>query len=403
MAVFSYTAINSKNVFVKGTLRGLFIKRVTAALSRQGLQVVNVKREATRQSSSVARATSRITRVDRIFFTRHLYTLLEAGVALDKTLRIAAEQSDNEKFKAVILDLYKNVQRGQSLSAALAQHPKYFSLFVRSLIRVGEQSGKLDEVLLHILEQQEKDYELATKARGAMIYPAILIATTVSIVILMMTFVVPKITGIFEESHATLPLTTRILIATSNFLHRYGLVLLPTLALALPTAFRLWSRRGRGKTQWDYLLLRIPIAGKIVREFNLARLTRSISALLKSGVSIHRALELVRDVTSHTEYQRSIQRSAQMVLRGIPLSELLKGYPSLYPPLVTRMLEVGELSGQLDRMFDRLAAYYEKSVANKLSNLTTVIEPVLLLTVGSIVGFIAVSILLPIWKFAETI
>ena len=270
------------------------------------------------------------------------------------------------------------------------------------MVKVGEKSGTLEDSLNHLLEQQERDYELITKARGAMIYPLIITIAAIIIVSLMMAFVVPTVTGILLEYSVELPLPTKILIFISNFLANNLLFVISTIIILFLAGYRL-TKTKKGKWIGETILLNTPIIKHIVIEFNLARFTRAMSALLKSGIVIDEALELASDVCKNSHYKVAVAPGVGLVRRGIPLTEILKGNLKLFPPIATRMIEVGEKTGKLDHMYDRIAKFYEKSVLNTLNNLSSIIEPVLLLLIGCGVAFVAVSILTPIWKFVETI
>ena len=279
---------------------------------------------------------------------------------------------------------------------------KYFSDFYINLVKVGEASGTLDNVLEHLLEQQERDYELITKTRGAMIYPAVIIVAAIAIVVMMMIFVIPSITGLLKEYDVELPLPTKILIFVSDSINNYGIVILAVLVLLVIGLMR-YVKTPKGKANWDKIKLNTPVLKNIVKEFNLARFCRSMSALLQSGIAIDESLALTSTICGNVYYQESISSSVKFVRKGIPLTEVLNGRKDLYPPITTRMLEVGEKTGKFDYMFTKLALFYEKSVLNTINNLASIIEPLLLLGIGFGVGFVAVSILTPIWKFAQTI
>jgi len=401
MPSFLYSAVNEKNKYIKDRIEARSQRRALADLERLGLLVVNIKQEKKQGLLSVINQSS-IRRLDKILFTRHLHTLLESGIALDQALKIASEQAENHSLKKVLTDLYQQTKRGEPLHGSLARHPRYFSPFFVNLVRVGEKSGTLDNVLEHLLEQQERDYELITKTRSALIYPAIIIMAAIGILTLMMAFVIPNITELLLEYNVDIPLSTKILIWISAMINHHSLLLL-TVTLILFLILRRWIKSPRGKLQWDWFKLNVPILKRIVVEFNMARICRSMSALLKSGVSIDEALLLTSTVCGNLYYQRSIAAGVDIVRKGIPMTEVLHGNPRLYPIMSTRMIEIGERTGKFDNMFTRLALFYEKSVLTTIQNLSSIIEPVLLLIIGLGVAFVAVSILTPIWRFAQTI
>ena len=401
MPSFLYSAVNKENKYVRDKIEARNQRRASAELERRGLLVVNIKKERKSRLLTSFNGSS-IRRLDKILFTRHLHTLLDSGIALDQTLKIASEQAENQALKKVLSNLYQLTKRGEPLHSALARHPRYFSPFFINLVRVGEKSGTLDNVLEHLLEQQERDYELITKTRSALIYPAIIILAAIGIITLMMAFVIPNITELLLEYNVDIPLSTKILIWVSATINHHGILLL-AVTLMLLLVLRRWVKNPRGKLQWDWFKLNVPVLRQIVVEFNMARICRSMSALLKSGVSIDEALLLTSTVCGNRYYQRSIAASVDIVRKGIPITEVLHGNPRLYPIMSTRMIEIGEKTGKFDSMFTRLALFYEKSVLTTIQNLSSIVEPVLLLMIGLGVAFVAVSILTPIWRFAQTI
>lgn len=402
MAIFTYTGLDKNNNYIKSTLETSSLKKATQVLEKEGVLLVNIKEEKIARSAFFDRIFNNVTRLDKIFFTRHLHTMLESGIALDQAIKIIGEQSTNKQLKEALSDIHRRLQNGESFHQCLQSHPKYFSKFYINIVKVGEKSGKLDEVLEQLLQQQESDYELISRARGAMVYPSVIICALIIMVIFMMIFVIPKVTAVLTEYKVTLPLATRILIGLSNFLIHYGLFLIPVIILII-YLFKRWIKSKKGKWHWDSFLLNLPHFKKIMVEFNLARFSRAMSALMKSGVPIDESLALAADVSSNSHYALSLAAGIQFVRKGIPLAEILKGYPKLYPPITVRMIEVGERTGKLDHMLMRLATFYEKSVLNTISNLASVIEPILLLAIGLAVAFVAVSVLTPIWKFSETV
>lgn len=402
MGTYLYTALDKAGAYTKGKVDAGNEKKAIAMLEKEGFMIVNIKLEKASGWDKFNSMFERISWQDRIFFTRHLYTMLESGIALDHAIKTCAEQTTNQKLTEILNDVYNRIQKGQSLHSSLALYHKHFSNFYISLIRVGETSGKLDEVLEHLLEQQERDYDLRTKALGAMMYPSIIVSFLVVMVISMILFVIPKITSVLDQYKVELPLTTRILVGLSNFLIHYGLYLLPVL-IGLVFLIKYLIKKPKGKWRWDSIFLGLPRINTLIKEFNLARFTRAMSALLKSGVPINTAMDLAAGVSNNSHYQKAVRDGIQFIQKGVPLAEVLKGHPKLYPPLTSRMIELGEKTGKLDHMLSRLAIFYEKSVETSITNLSSTIEPILLLIIGFMVAFTAVSVLTPIWKFSETV
>lgn len=401
MASFNYFAMKADNSYVKGQITAWSMNSAIRRIEREGNLVVNMKRTAGRDWKNIV-IFSTVSRQDRIYLLRHLHSFLDAGISLNQAVKIASDQVSNPKLKKILVEAHADISAGQRLSAALRKHERYFFPYFLNLIKVGEESGTLDKTLEHLLEQQEREYELISNIRGAMIYPALIILAAIAVVVFMMIFVVPTVAGVLKENGGELPLATRILIGISDFFVAYWLFLIPA-SLALVIAFRFAVKTEHGKRIFESFLLKVPFISRVAREYNLARFARSLSAPLLSGLSIVRALEMTSDAVTNYHYQTALKRSSRFVSKGIPLSETLSGYPGLFPPNVLGMVEIGERTGRVDTMLIKLANFYEKSVFDTFKNITSVVEPFLLIFIGLVVGFIAVSILTPIWKFAETI
>lgn len=401
MAQFSYTALDSKDVFLRGTIQARNHRAAEATLTGDGLSVITLRQDKKKTWLDVE-LNRGLGMQERILITRHLHTMLEAGIAIDEALKTIAEQSTSDRVKKMLLDLHLRVQKGQPLHQALGQHGAFFPPLYINLVRVGEVTGKLDSVLAHLLEQQEKELALRTKVFNAMLYPSIILTALILMVSLMLVFVIPRVATILGSYDVQLPLQTRILVAMSDFLSSFWYIVFPLL-IFLVYLFRVFIKRPTGKRWWDSFILAIPGIKILVQEVNLARITRTLHATLQSGLSIDQALELTASIARHDKYHHAIQRAVKLVRRGAPLGEILHGYPSLYPPIATRMISVGEKTGKLDHMLGRLADYYESNVQTKLTNLSSIIEPMLILVIGLVVGYVAISVMTPIWSFSQTI
>lgn len=402
MPWYAYTALDQQNAYAKSRLEARTSKAAAAVLEKQGLLVINLKREENLRWSRWNAVLNGVSAQDKIFVTRNVETMLEAGISIDQALSTTAEQVSNPAFRAALHDIAGQLRSGQSFHRALAAYPKYFSTFYTSMVRVGESSGKLDGALRHLLLQQEQDLALKTKARSAMIYPAVIFCALLFMVTLMLTFVIPKVAGILGSYHVQLPLATRILLWLSHGLTNYYWAIFPGLFLIIFGLVR-YYRTPRGRWQWDGFFLRVPKIGEIVREYNLALFTRSLSSLLQSGVGLDQALKLSGQVTPNSRYAATVAQAISFVQKGVQLHDVMRGHERLYTPLSIRMVEVGEKTGKLTHMLDRLAIFYESNVQTSLQNLSAVVEPILLLTIGVSVGFVAIAVITPIWKFSATI
>lgn len=407
MATFRYSALTKSDTIVRGSVEAKTAKAAVRVIEAEGMLMVNMQRMSNKVLERISdfftqRIFHTVSHQDRIALTRNLQVMLNAGISIDKAIATTAEQTSNKQFRTMLVDIERSVQRGTALNVALKRHERSFSPFFINFIKIGETSGKLDTVLTYLLEQQEKDDDLRRNARGAMLYPAVIIVALFIMVTLMMIIVIPRVTGILNEYNVALPLTTRILVAVSGFLVSWGFVFFPVLAVLI-YLFHRWTTSERGKPRWDGFLLRLPYVSRIIKEFNVARFSLAITSLLESGITLDQALSYAANVPNHTAYRVAARDSIRYVRRGVNLTEVLKRYPHLYPPLLRRMVELGEESGKLNSMVKRAAQFYERSVDRTMRNISTVIEPVLLITVGLVVGFVAVSILTPIWSFSATV
>ena len=280
----------------------------------------------------------------------------------------------------MISEVADDVEGGAKLSAALARHHAVFSKFFVSLIKSGEASGKLDEILLYLANQQEKDYDLTSKIRGAMIYPAFILVGLVVVGTLMMVMVVPQLTGILRESGVELPLSTKVLIGTSGFLARFWWLLLLVIIGAGVAFYLVINKTTRGRYYWDTVKLRLPIFGSLSQKLLLVRFTRSLHTLLSGGVSLSRSLEVVSEVTNNVLYQKLINETRRAVESGHSIaSEFTKSKE--VPAMVSQMMQLGERTGRLDEILDKLANFYTREADNMISNLVTLIEPVVMVTI----------------------
>ena len=401
MAIYKYAAVNGGNQLSKGFIKARTNSQAVQQIKDKGMFLLNLEKEPTRIIHKL-QTYSTVSRLEKIQVTRFLYTFLSSGLSLSKALEIAKEQTGNYRLQDILEKVREDIQGGQSLSKSLETYRRFFGPYYINLIKVGEGSGTLEDTLKHLLEQQERDYELISNVRGAMFYPVIVILAAIAAVTFLMIFVIPTIADVLTDYGSELPIQTKILVATSNFFVEYILFLLPAFVLAI-YSFRLLIKTKLGQWYFEAILLKTPLLKKMVVEYNNARIMRALWAPLKSGLNFNKALELAAQTCNNAHYRQSIEKSAELIHRGVPLSEVLRGYKELYPASVYGMIQVGESTGRIDDMLKRLSEFYEQSVNHTFKNISSVIEPILLIFIGLIVGFIVVSVLTPIWKFSETI
>jgi len=350
------------------------------------------------QIAALRRRFMRVKLPQKIFFTENLRVMVKAGLSLTEALRTLALQTEHKGFKAVILELNADVEKGTSLSAALAKHERLFEPIFVNMIAAGEVSGTLEKTLEQLTTQMRKDYDLISKVKGAMTYPLVVLSATVLIGIGMMIFVVPQILSIFEEIGTDeLPLPTKILIFVSDTMKAYWPFIVIGV-IALITSF-LWAIKTRpGKRVWHKILLKMPIIGPIIMKINLARFARTLSSLLRTDIPIVQGLTITADIVRNIYYHDACIAMAEAVKKGETISQVLERNPKLFPPLVIQMTAVGERAGTVDEMLQEIAEFYEKQVEQIMGSLSSIIEPILIIFLGGAVGGIALAIITPIYS-----
>ncbi|HVE81132.1 MAG TPA: type II secretion system F family protein [Candidatus Dormibacteraeota bacterium] len=404
MATFAYTAKDKKGELKKGTLIAADQSSAAANLIDKGLTPILVKEEVAKTASGLNLRLpfgSRIKLVEKVIFSRQFATMINAGVPIVQSLAILEKQTTSRKFKAAIGDTAKKVEGGSTLSAALAAHPDVFSPVYVNMVKAGESGGLLDQVLDRLATQQEKDAEIVGKVRGAMIYPAVITSVTVAAFFFLMVVIVPKLSAIFEGLGGELPIYTKIMLLISSSLINYGLFLLAGLVVMVVLFIR-FVRTPSGKRVFDRFLLRLPIFGQIIVKVNIARFARTFGSLMSSGLSVLDALQSTATALNNTVFQDGLKEVAKEVKAGKPISETI-AKNEVFPPIVAQMLAVGEETGQLDSILIKLAEFYEKEVDAVIAGLTSIIEPILILVLGGMVGFIVISVFGPLSSLNEAI
>ena len=328
--------------------------------------------------------------------------MIKAGLSLAKGLNISEKQITNERFKKIIATLETEIRKGKSLSDACSLYPDVFSKLFIFMVKAGEESGKLSESLKIVADQMDGSYKLKKKIQGAMIYPGVIFSVMIIIGVLMMIFVVPSITATFKDLNIELPLLTRILLDTSDFLKNNTLTVLFGVVL-LFVAFYLSFRSRVGGKIFDFIVLRLPVVGDLVRETNSARITRTISSLLSSGVSYTEAISITRDVVQNGYFKNVLTDAMSTVEKGGTLSSIFVKNIKLCPVFVAEMTVVGEETGRLPSMLMEVAIFYEESVDQKTKNMSTIIEPILMVVIGLAVGFFALAVIKPIYSLTDSI
>ena len=403
MPTYLYTAKTKKGGNKAGTLEAINKHELAAILRRQGLVLISA--ETTAQEEKAGRfdlkdflqIIGRISLVVKMVLSRHLSIMIKAGLSLNQALRALAEQTKNPKLKKIIGQVEEDLRRGQPFSDCLAKEPKVFNELFVSMVRVGETSGNLDKVLKLLAEQMRKDHELISRVRGAMMYPAVVITAMIGIGILMMIMVVPKLTEVFTEFDMELPLSTQIIIGLSDFLKNH-LLLGFIILIGLIVLLRFGLKNKKVKRVLHKIYLHLPILGNLVQKVNSARFARTLSSLVDSGVAIVNALKIVAGTLGNIHFKEALINSSEQVQKGKELSRALSSYKNLYPPMVVQMIQVGEQTGSLSDILKNLAGFYEEEIDNTTKNLSSIIEPIIMIVIGAAVGFFAISMIQPMYS-----
>jgi len=397
---FSYKAIDKNGTTVTGTGDAETRFDLAKDLKAQGLDVVSVEEGSSSKKSKFVFSFGGIPIYDRVIFARNVATMLRAGLALSRALSIQSRQTKNAKFKATIDSVNEKIKKGVSLRDSLASFPKVFSTLFVSMVAAGEESGKLAESLDIVANQMEKTYTLKKKIKGAMMYPTIVLIAMIAIGVFMLMFVVPSLVGIFEDMSVELPVTTRSIIALSEFAQANGLLLL---AMIIAAAIGIWSyaRTKRGGLMVDWLVLHIPLITPLYKQTLAARTTRTLSSLLSSGVPVIQAIAIVNETIGNSYFKAVLDEAAKRIQIGQPMSAVFIESDSYYPSFVGEMISVGEETGELGHMLASVADFYEKEVDQATRDMSTVIEPIMMIVVGGGVGFFAISMISPMYSLVE--
>lgn len=405
MPTFIYSAAERSGQTVKGERKAKDIKELAQTLKNEGLLVLEAKEKGKAGENlnfkfNLEELISRFRRiglVDKMFFARNLAVMLGASLALTRALEAIIEETTNPRFKKIITDILNSVVKGKSFAESLRLHQNIFGDLFINMVEVGETSGKLTLVLGLLANQMKKDRALQKRVRGAMMYPAIILIALLGIGMLMMIYVVPTLTQTIKELNVPLPVTTVIIMAISNFILKYYLLVLIGI---LTVIFLFWKllKTQKGKAVFDRLILKVPVFGPLTKKLNTARFCRTLFYLITSGIPIVRSLAITSSVLGNTLYKQAVRAASSEIQKGTQLNKILALYPDIFQPLVTQMISIGEETGKISNMLLRLALFFEEEVNSITKNLSTIIEPILMIIIGAIVGIFVVSMLQPIYS-----
>ena len=403
MTTFSYRAKLSDGRIQAGLIQADRQEDAKLALEERGMValVVEERLRAEAVSQGLMMWLNRVTPKELVVFARTLSVMVSASVTITEALQNISSQTKNPKFQGMLLQIASEVEGGGKFSDALEKYSDVFSPFYVNMVRSGETSGQLGEVLEYLADQQEKDFDLSSKIKGAMIYPAFIIATMTAVGFVMMAFVVPKLVGVLTEANVELPWTTKSLIAVSSFFASYWAWMI-VLIIALIGGWYMGVRTPKGRYLWDFLKLRLPVFGKLSQEVAVVRFSRSLATLSKGGVDLISALEIVAGVMDNEVWRQIILQTIREVNDGNSLITVM-ARESIVPPMMIQMLAIGEGTGKTNEVLNRLAGFFSRDIDNVVANLVHLIEPIVLIVLGLGVGVLVSAILLPMYSLSQSI
>lgn len=401
MATYKYRARSMDGESLSGIVEAPGETEAAELLGERGLIVLSLVAGKKKSFKGLNINLGGVNQKDLVIFSRQLAVMISATIPIVQALRILSQQTSNPVFTDKIVEIANDVDGGMKLSDAMSKHGKIFSNFFVAMIKSGETSGRLEEVLEYLADQMEKDYDLVARIKGAMIYPIVILVGLVGVSILMMVYILPKLTPMLKESGAELPTITNWLIAISDFMVSSWYYILFVL-LILAFVFVFWTKSQSGKNMWDSIKIKIPIFGGLFKKIYLVRFTRSLHTLIKGGVPISIALRITAEVVDNKAYADLIMKTVVEVEAGNSISTLFAKSP-LVPKMLSQMMIVGEKTGRIDTILERLSDFYGREINTMVANLTTLIEPIILILMGAGVGGIVAAIMLPMYKVAQNI
>lgn len=400
MPKYNYTAKDKEGNLRKGQIVTTDEHQVARLLSKRELILISAKVVNENNQLFFDKYLHGVSFSDLVVTTRQLATMVESGLVLSDSIDILIDQQSNPRFKTILTEISRDVKNGIDLASALSKHPQVFPKLYISLVRAGEQSGKLDTVLNQMALNLEKDREFRARIRGAMIYPILVLTMMFIVIVIMMVFVIPRLVSFYSQSNIDLPISTKILIWTSTFFTSYWWLLIVAAIVGF-VMFQRWTSNDKGRYDFDTLMLKFPIIGKIVRGTSLTNFTRTFGLLTHAGLPILDSLLIVADVVGNQVYRLALLDCFKGVERGLTMSAQLES-TNAFPKIVSQMFRVGEETGKVDQIAFKLAEYFETETDNLVKNITVVIEPVILVILGVGVGFLVISLILPIYKLTTS-
>jgi type IV pilus assembly protein PilC len=402
MAGFAYTAISIDGLETVGEIHAPDLEAAREQLRIRGLLANSLRELPASGEDGLRTAFKKIKPRSMQIFSRQFATMIEAGLNIVASLVILEEQTDDVYLAEIISELRADVEGGLLLSQAMARHPKVFNELYVSMVQAGEASGMLDNVLDRVAEQIEKETKLKRRVKGAMVYPTVVFTFASLVLVAMLMFIVPIFAKIFTELGGQLPLLTRVVVHASNLVRHDWFIIFPLIGAIIWGGLR-YKKTESGRQAWDRFKLRIPLKiGEVVLKVTMARLLRTLATLVAAGVDIIKALEIAGSTAGNWLVEKALTEARIKVQEGVPIAEPLTNDP-LFPPMVSQMVKIGEETGELEKMLSKIADFYEDEVDAAIQSLTSIIEPLMMIGVGFMVGIIIIAMYLPMFKMMQLI
>jgi len=396
---FYYKVVQNGKI-IKGKIEAEKEEEVKNYFKEKGLFVIEIKKEARSQFSFLSSIFDRVNFSDIVNFTRQVAMMLNAGLTLVEALDILKKQTTKQSFKKIITDINDEIKAGNPFSMAIKKYDSYFSHLYIALVRSGEASGKLAEILLKLADNLEKEREFKGKVKGALIYPVIIIIAMIVVIFIMITFVLPRLLNLYKDFNIDLPATTKFLIFISSFMTKFWPFVIGGVFIII-TLTRNYLRTKKGKFLYDLTLLRLPVLSNVIKTSSLVDVTRTLSILIGAGVSILEALEIIKDTSENLVYQQAFADVYKKVEKGMSLGNAMEE-EEIFPPILVQMTQVGEQTGHLDDTLGRISRYFEMESELAVKAMTTLIEPAILVFLGLGVGFLVMSVITPIYNLTSS-
>jgi len=395
--LFTYKTIDKDAQEKEGTIEAVNKDAAISVLQRRGLIIVSIKSEEKKSFFEIS-FFEKIKTKDVVILSRQIATLFEAQVSALKAFTLLASNIANKLLGRKLSQIADDLQAGSSISEALSKHPTVFSNFYVSMVKTGEETGKLNQIFNYLADYLDRQYALVSKTKNALIYPLFVIIVFIAVMVLMFVLVIPKLSVIIIESGQSIPIYTKVVIGLSNFFVNYGVFLLIFVVILGLYLWRL-SKSEKGRHYLDGVKLKIPIIGKLYTKFYLARISDNMDTMLSSGISIVRAIEITSEVVDNKVYEKILKGSVESVKAGNTFSESIQNSKEI-PSIMTQMVQVGEETGTLSAILKTLSGFYKREVDDMVDTLVSLIEPVMIVALGLMVGFLLASILIPIYNIA---